>query len=103
MTDEDDIIICRCEDITKKDIEEAVALGYDTIEQLKRYLRLGMGPCQGRTCTKLAIGILRQMTGKSVDEIGSASERPPVVPVHLGDLAFDPEDYDEEKHLEGGE
>ena len=46
MTDQSSII-CRCEDITQEQIEQAIDEGYTTLEELKRKLRLGMGPCQG--------------------------------------------------------
>ncbi|RLG86368.1 MAG: (2Fe-2S)-binding protein, partial [Thermoprotei archaeon] len=47
------IIICRCEDITLDDVEKAIENGYTDLESLKRVLRIGMGPCQGRTCIPL--------------------------------------------------
>ena len=40
-------IICRCEDITLVEVEEALALGYRDVESIKRYLALGTGACQG--------------------------------------------------------
>jgi len=45
-----DIIICRCEDVSLKDVHDALEEGYTTFEDLKRILRVGMGPCQGNTC-----------------------------------------------------
>ena len=51
-------IVCRCEDITKEEILEAIDGGYQTLEEIKRVLRCGMGPCQGRTCTPLIAGLL---------------------------------------------
>ena len=43
-------VICRCEDITKSEILRAVDQGAKDINQIKSWTRLGMGPCQGRTC-----------------------------------------------------
>ena len=48
-----DIIICRCEDITLEDVHKCLEQGYTTFEELKRILRVGMGPCQGQTCSVL--------------------------------------------------
>ncbi|MBE0701280.1 MAG: (2Fe-2S)-binding protein, partial [Acholeplasmataceae bacterium] len=48
-----DIIICRCEDITLQQIEDMFDQGYETFEDLKRILRVGMGPCQANTCGHL--------------------------------------------------
>ena len=48
--DKKKIIMCRCEDITLADIHEKLDEGYETFEDLKRLLRIGMGPCQANTC-----------------------------------------------------
>ncbi len=48
-----DIIICRCEDVTLQDIHNLMDKGYTSFEELKRLLRIGMGPCQGNTCGQL--------------------------------------------------
>lgn len=50
---DDKVILCRCEDVTRKDIRHLLEQGYTTFEDLKRLLRVGMGPCQGNTCEKL--------------------------------------------------
>ena len=80
-------IICRCEDVTEEDVVKAIKDGYTTLDELKHVLRLGMGPCQGRTCVPLAARILARETGKKVSEIELQTSRPPVVPVPLGLLA----------------
>ena len=85
----DKTFICRCEDITQDEIEQAIDEGYTTLEELKCKLRLGMGPCQGRGCLALARRILCQKIGKTTDEITLPPSRPPVVPVSLGTLASD--------------
>ena len=40
-------IICRCEDVTEEDVLQAIDEGFEDIEELRKRLRLGMGPCQG--------------------------------------------------------
>ncbi len=80
-------IICRCEDVTEEDIINAIKDGCTTLDELKHVLRLGMGPCQGRTCIPMAACILSRETGKKVSEIELQTSRPPVVPVPLGTLA----------------
>jgi len=80
-------IICRCEDVTEEDVVKVIKDGYTTLDELKHVLRLGMGPCQGRTCIPLAARILARETGKKVSEIELQTSRPPVVPVPLGLLA----------------
>ena len=85
----DKVFICRCEDLTQEEIEQAINEGYTTLEELKCKLRLGMGPCQGRSCLSLARRILCQKTEKTAGEITLPTSRPPVVPVPLGTLASD--------------
>lgn len=46
----ENIIICRCEDVSLKDLHDCLDEGYTTFEEIKRILRVGMGPCQGNTC-----------------------------------------------------
>ena len=55
---DDDMIICRCEEITKGEIRKAVHDGMFTLTEIRRYLRTGMGLCQGQTCSKLVKGIV---------------------------------------------
>lgn len=85
----DKTIICLCEDLTQEEIEQAIDEGYTTLEELKCKLRLGMGPCQGRSCISLARRILCQKTDKTTEEITIPPSRPPVIPVCLGALASD--------------
>jgi len=47
---DDSVIICRCEEITKGEIRKAVYDGMRNMNEVKRYLRVGMGLCQGQTC-----------------------------------------------------
>lgn len=75
-------IVCRCEEITLSQVERAIAEGYDTLEELKRHLRVGMGPCQGRTCLPLLARILARVTGRPLEQVFSiVSVRPPLTPV----------------------
>ena len=47
---DDDLIVCRCEEITKGEIRKAVHEGMFTMTEVRRFLRPGMGLCQGKTC-----------------------------------------------------
>jgi len=84
-------IVCRCEDITKEEILEAIDQGFQTVEELKRVLRCGMGPCQGRTCTPLIMGVLARKTGKSVAEISLPTTRSPLQPLPISTFAGEEE------------
>lgn len=79
--------VCLCEDVTEKDLAEAVREGFDHIETLKRYTTLTMGPCQGKMCHSSSIGVCAALLGRSLPETGTTTARPPVKPVPLGVLA----------------
>jgi glycerol-3-phosphate dehydrogenase len=52
-------IVCECELITREQLEQAVRERPTTnLDDLRRRLRLGMGPCQGGFCIYRATGIL---------------------------------------------
>ena len=80
-------IVCRCEDISEEDVIAAIEDGYTDIEELRKKLRIGMGPCQGRVCIQLVARILEKKTGKKISKIPLPTVRPPLVPVSLGTLA----------------
>jgi len=83
----DDVIICRCEDVTYGEIVRAIEAGLETTEEIKRILRCGMGPCQGRTCSGLIARIIAEKTGNNLAEIELPKTRPPARPVEIGILA----------------
>ena len=76
-------IVCRCEDITEEEVIEAIHMGYTDMESLKRFLGFATGPCQGRTCIPHVLRILARETGKSLDELGVTTARPPAVPIPM--------------------
>ena len=63
--------------------------GMDYLEELRKKLRIGMGPCQGRVCIQLVTKILEKKTGRKVSKIPLPTSRPPEIPVSLGTLASD--------------
>ena len=79
--------VCFCEDVTAKDIEQAVHEGFDDIQTLKRYSTVTMGPCQGKMCHASAAAVAAHATGLQVDEVGSTTSRPPLQPVPMSALA----------------
>jgi len=84
-------IVCRCEEVEMKEIREWIARGYDTFDELKRELRIGMGPCQGRGCRDIIIREIAKATGKTIAEIDPGTMRPPVKPIKISLLAEDAE------------
>ncbi|MEJ8766512.1 (2Fe-2S)-binding protein [Oceanobacillus sp. HCA-5259] len=82
-------IICRCEELSREEIEEAIENGARTFNDIKRLTRCGMGPCQSKICSDLVLDIIYQKTGKEFSTISLPRMRPPLVPVKLGTLAKD--------------
>ena len=83
---DDNIIICRCEEVTLGEIKQAIREGARDVTGIKRRTRAGMGLCQGRTCEKLIQQIIKEELGKKVEEIGTSTFRPPVRPVTFSTL-----------------
>jgi NAD(P)H-nitrite reductase large subunit len=80
-------IVCRCLDVTEKDILEAIHEGYDDLQKLKRYCSAGTGPCQGKACLIYLTSILARTLGVPQNQVFSPMTRPPVKPVMLGVIA----------------
>lgn len=87
-----DTIVCRCEEVSARQIVDTVALGCTGPNQMKAFLRCGMGPCQGRLCGLTVTELIAQARGVSPVEVGHYRLRPPVKPVTLGELAGLPRD-----------
>lgn len=70
-------LVCECELVTRSMLENAVQRNPTvTLDDLRRDVRLGMGPCQGGFCTYRAVGILHQM--RTAAAIGpQAADAPP--------------------------
>lgn len=84
---EKDIIVCRCEEITLEEIRKWIDRGYDSFDELKRVLRVGMGPCQGRGCRDIILKEIARAKGVSVGEVATGTFRPPAKPVKMGLVA----------------
>lgn len=82
-----DLIICRCEEVSRGEILQAIAEGARTLVEIKWRTRAGMGLCQAKTCHRLVSQILAEQTCQPIAEISPATHRPPVRPVELGIIA----------------
>ena len=74
---DDDFLVCRCEE------------GIFTIEEMRRYLRNGMGLCQGQTCGKLVKAIMAAELHEAPDYVEPASARAPMRPMEMQILGKD--------------
>lgn len=84
---EKDIIICRCEDVTLADVHRCLEQGYTTFEEIKRILRVGMGPCQGQNCSLLVQQEIAKYLNKKAEDVATQKTRPLVTGVVLQDIA----------------
>ncbi len=82
-----DTLICRCEEVPAQEVLVAVDRGARSVNALKGWTRVGMGPCQGRVCGNLAGQLVSRETGRPLKEVLDFSVRPPIKPLPLGALA----------------
>lgn len=82
----DSIIVCRCEDVTVKDVKAAISKGAHTPNDIKRLTRCGSGVCQAKICSDLMVEMIHETTGKSYGDIGIHCPRMPIRPVVLSTL-----------------
>lgn len=75
------------EDVSVKDLKDAVAEGYNSMELLKRYSTLSMGPSQGKYENANTMALCAEANHLPVAEAGTTTSRPPFSPVQLGALA----------------
>lgn len=86
---DDDLLVCRCEEVTKGEIRKAVHEGIFTVEEMRRYLRSGMGLCQGQTCGKMVKSIIAGELKVPPSQVEYASHRAPMRPIEMYILAED--------------
>lgn len=84
----EDLLICRCEEVSQKEILEAInEERARTVNEVKKRTRAGMGLCQGKYCLRLVTRILAEHTGQPMEKVIPSTFRPPVRPIALGVLA----------------
>jgi NADPH-dependent 2,4-dienoyl-CoA reductase/sulfur reductase-like enzyme len=83
----DDVMVCRCEEVTAGELRSFVAMGCSGPNQAKSFGRCGMGPCQGRMCGLTVTEVIAKARGVPAQEVGYYRIRPPIKPITLGELA----------------
>jgi thioredoxin reductase len=84
---QDEVILCRCEEVTAGQVRSAVQLGCLGPSQAKAFSRCGMGPCQGRLCGLSVTEVIAEQRRVSPSEVGHYRVRPPLKPITLAQLA----------------
>ncbi len=79
-----DTIVCRCENVTAKRVNEAIGFEDDyTLRGVKIRTRAGMGPCQGRMCSHLIARMIAKKSGAPLGAIHPDTAQAPVSPLPL--------------------
>ncbi len=87
---EDEIYVCRCEEVTVGDIKRAIKAGAHSIRDIKVRTNAGMGVCQGMTCRK---NIERMLREAKIDvDPCCTHQRFPVRLLNVGELTAITED-----------
>ena len=84
---DDETLVCRCEEISAGQIRQAVRQGHTDPNQVKFYLRCGMGPCQGRQCAPAVSHIVAAENKRPVSDYPPFRVRPPIRPLSIAQLA----------------
>ena len=83
VSKESQAYICRCEEVSRHDVEELIDAGITDYEEIRRVLRIGMGPCGGKTCRSVVLQIISEKTAVPISESKLGAFRPPVIPLPI--------------------
>lgn len=87
FTMEDEMLVCRCEEVTAGDIRQAVREGCQEPNEIKALTRCGMGPCQGRMCGSTLAEIVATELKTDPSTLQALNIRPPVRNLSLSELS----------------
>ncbi|TDK51594.1 sarcosine oxidase subunit alpha family protein [Antarcticimicrobium luteum] len=73
-------------DVTVKDVKQAAAENYRSVEHMKRYTTQGMATDQGKSSNVSALAVLADATGRAIPETGTTTFRPPYSPIAIAAL-----------------
>lgn len=93
---DDDVIVCRCSDVSLGQIRSLIHKGYTSFDEIKRLSRVGMGPCQSKNCGPIVLKEISVMTGISMETLTMGTYRQPVKSLKLGEIA---DEADRGRHL----
>ncbi|MGY0692201.1 (2Fe-2S)-binding protein [Virgibacillus sp. FSP13] len=82
---EKDMIVCRCEEVTYKELVETAETYNCSARELKLRTRAGMGYCGGRTCRNMVNKVAETLDNNNRTQI-TLKYQPPVRPIRFGDL-----------------
>lgn len=88
-SEDDQEIICLCEGITRGEIRQKVHQGLMTMKEVRKFLRTGMGPCQGRRCRPKVKAILEETLGQPAADENEELKRPSMIAKKMSDILRD--------------
>lgn len=80
----DELIVCRCEEVSAGDVRAVVDAGHWEINRVKAHCRVGMGRCQGRMCGLAAAEIVAERSGRRIENVGRLRGQAPIKPLPFG-------------------
>ncbi|WP_044274514.1 NAD(P)/FAD-dependent oxidoreductase [Pseudomonas fluorescens] len=80
----DDLILCRCEEVSVGEVRAVVDEGHWEINRVKAHCRVGMGRCQGRMCGLAAAEIVAERSGRDLPQVGRLRGQAPIKPLPFG-------------------
>ncbi len=84
---DDATIICRCEDVTYGEVKKAIVSGLLIPGDIRKYTRAGMGSCQGRTCQRLLMQMLKEYSDSCEIAEDTINIRTPIQPISITELS----------------
>src|SRR5262249_26096086 len=79
--------VCLFENVTEKDVRDAIGQSFDHAETRKRYTTFTIKPYQEKMCALATLALTARENGRSIAEVGTTTARPPYHPIALGTLA----------------
>ncbi|ASN04556.1 (2Fe-2S)-binding protein [Virgibacillus necropolis] len=86
---ETEMVICRCEEVTYKELVETAAKYNCTARELKLRTRAGMGYCGGRSCRSMVDRIASTPLQNQNKTSVSLKYQPPIRPISFANLGGD--------------
>lgn len=79
------VFTCRCYEVSRADIADAIARGATTVNDVKRMTRAAMGLCQGIYCVPEITNMLAE-AGQPRETVAPMTSRPPARLVSLAEI-----------------
>lgn len=79
-------IMCRCEDVNLEQVDKVLDQGFETFEDLKRLLRVGMGSCQASICGEVIQKHIACKKNIPIENVPIMKSRPMLLGVKLNDI-----------------